>query len=160
ELVGPEAAELVEDRTVRPLRERPTDVVAEAEVDAEPKPRPPGDPGDRPVEEVGEVDRRVGMDRRRRLVDLDEGRPGGDEGVELGGEDGNEGLGRSGAVAVDLARAGPEATGEGEGTRDRDLERSTRPTHREAVLVDDAEPGRCRDRLDDLEAVLLVVPGG
>ena len=106
------------------------------------------------------------MDRRRRVVDLDEGRAGRDQPFELGAEDRHERLGRVVAVRVDLARAVGQPARQRVRPGQGHLEGACRPGPGEGELGDDAEAGRRGDRLDDREAVLLVVaartqpPGG
>ena len=148
----------VEHRPVRPPRQRPAQVVPEAQV--RPEPDAADDRLDRRVEEGREVGRGVGVDRRRRVVDLDEGRAGRDQPVELGPQDRHERLGRVVAMRVDLARAVRQPARQRVRPRDRDLQRPRRLRGRVAVLPDDAEAVRRGDRLEHLEPVLLVVPAG
>ena len=61
---------------------------------------------------------------------------------------------------IDGPGSGDEAAGQRVRPGHRHLERPGRPAHRRAVLRDDAEAVRCRDRLEHLEHVLLVVPAG
>ena len=81
QLVDVEAEHRLQDRPVRPRRERPAEEVAEAEMGAEPDVA--ADRLDRGVEQRREVRRGVGMDRRRRLVDLDDRRAGVAQPAEL-----------------------------------------------------------------------------
>ena len=73
ELVDVEPEHRVEDRPVGPPRQRPAQVVPEAEVRAEPN--RPADRRDGGVEQRREVRWRVRVDRRRRVVDLDDVAP-------------------------------------------------------------------------------------
>jgi hypothetical protein len=109
------------------------------------------------VEQCCEVGRRVRVDRRRRVVDLDECRTSVGERDELRPEDRHECLGGLVPVGVDLARSGPQPAGQRVRPGDGDLERSRRARDGRAELGDDAEPIRRGDRLEDGEAVLLVV---
>ena len=117
----------------------------------------PGDPLERGVEETGEVGPCLGVDGRRRLVELDEVDARRGHGAQLGVEDGHEGPGRGKAIRVDLARPAGQAAGERERPGDGHLEGLRGPRTGIRVLRHDAKPGRRGDRLEDLEAVLLVV---
>src|SRR5262245_26328512 len=99
------------------------------------------------------------MDRGRRLVDLDDVCACVDEAAELGLEDRDERLSGCDPVLVDLAGAVPEAARERVRPGQRDLERPRRPRPGRGELGDDPETVRCGDRLEHLEAVLLVVAG-
>ena len=124
------------------------------------QPDPAADRLDGGVEQADEVRRGVGVDRRRRLVDLDDRRARVGEAVELGLEDRDEGLRRRDAGRVDLAGPGPQPARQRVRTGQGDLERAGRPPFGRRELRDDAEPVRCGDRLEDLEAVLLIVAAG
>ena len=113
--------------------------------------------GDDRVEQRREVGRGVGVDRRRRLVDLDERGALGDERTDLGGEDRDERLGRGEALRIDAATDEPAR--QRERPRQRHLERPSRARPREAELLDDPEPVGRSDGFEHLEAVLLVVAG-
>ena len=89
--------------------------------------------------------------------DLDERGALSDERAHFVREDRDEGLRRSDAVRVDTAADQPP--GERERPGDSDLERPAGPSPRIAELLDHAKPFGSGDRLDDLEAVLLVVAG-
>jgi hypothetical protein len=100
ELVDAEAEHRVEDRPVRPSREWPAEVVPEAEVC--PEPDTTDDRLDRGVEQPREVGRRVRVDGRRRVVDLDVVRALGREAFQLRAEDRLRTLRRGVARRVDL----------------------------------------------------------
>ena len=101
-----------------------------------------------------------GMDGRRRVVDLDERGAGGDEPLQLRPQDRHERLGGGVAVAVDLARTGRQAARQRVRPGQRHLQRPRRAGPGVAELLDDAEAVRRGDRLEDLEAMLLVVAAG
>ena len=156
ELIDPEREHRVEDRPIRPPRERPAEVVPEAEVRAEP--HPTDDRLDGGVEQRREVRWRIGVDGRRRVVDLDVVGALGDQALQLGTQDRYEGFRGSVARLVDLAVAGPQSAGQRVRSGQRHLQRPSRARAREAELLDDAESVRRGDRLEDLEPMLLVVP--
>ena len=80
--------------------------------------------------------------------------------LQLRAQDRHERLGRGVALAVDLARAGPQPARQRVRAGERDLERAGRAGPRGTELGDDAEAVRRGDRLEDLEPVLLVVAAG
>src|SRR6185369_11168061 len=88
ELIDGEAEHRVEDRAVGARRERTTEEVAETEMNAEAG--PPDGRLERGVEETDEVGRGVGVDRGRRLVDLDDVGAGIHETAEFRRDDRNE----------------------------------------------------------------------
>src|SRR6185369_14527904 len=141
-----------------PSREWPAEVVPEAEVG--PEPDTTDDRLDRGVEQPREVGRRVRVDGRRRVVDLDVVRALGHEAFQLGAEDRYERFRRGVARGVDLVLAGPQPARQRVRPGQRHLQRPPRSRTRVAVLLDDTETVRCRDRLEDLEAVLLVMAAG
>ncbi len=152
-----ELLELLDDRPERPLRQRPAKVVAEAEVRREPDAGRVARRGRGRVEETREVGRRVGVDRGRRLVDLDERGPCLDQGGDLGGQERHERRCRGQPCRVDQAGAGGQPPGERERPRQGHPERPRRAGRGIPELLDDTQPVGCRDGLEDLEAVLLVV---
>ena len=97
------------------------------------------------------------MDGRGRLVDLDHSRTRVDQPADLRGEDRHERLREVEAVGVGLASAAREPPGQRERARQRDLQRAVGPGSRRAEFRDDAQTVRRGDRLEDAEAVLLVV---
>src|SRR6185312_17548363 len=107
ELIDPEREHRVEDRPIRPARERTPEVVPEAEVRAEP--HATDDRLDGGVEQRREVRWRIGMDGRRRVVDLDVVGALGDQALQLGTQDRYERFRGSVARLVDLAVAGPQS---------------------------------------------------
>ena len=136
----------VEHRPVRPLGERPTEVVPEAEMGTEPG------PADRRLDRLVEQSREVGpglrVDGRRRLVDLDDRRARVDELAQLGLEHRDERRGGRDPVRIDLVRARHESTGQGVRPRQRHLQRPPAPASGVAVLRDHPEPVGRLDRLE------------
>ena len=158
QLVDLEAEHRLEDGTVRPPRERSAEVVAEAEM--RPEPGAPDHGCHRRVEQGREVGRGLRMDRGRRLVDLDEVRAGGDEAIQLRPQDRHERLRGGVPRRVDLARPVGQPAGQRVRPGEGHLQRPGRARDRVAILGDDAEAVGRGDRLEDLEAVLLVVRPG
>ena len=124
ELVDTEAEHRVEDRPICPARKWPAEVVAEAEMGAEP--HLADDRLDRRVEQRREVGRGIRMDGRRWFVDLDERRAGRGQARELRPQDRHERLRRGVALRVDLARAVGQAAGQRVRPGKRHLERTSR----------------------------------
>ncbi len=158
QFVHVEAEHRVADRPIRASRQGSAEVVPEAEVGAQPGPA--ADRLDGCVEEPDEVRRGVRVDRRRRLVDLDDGRTRVGEATELGLQDRHEGLRGCDTRFVDLAGSRSQPARERVRSGQGHLERSRRPPFGRGELRDDAETVRCRDRLEHLEAVLLIVAAG
>src|SRR4051794_15421840 len=97
------------------------------------------------------------MDRRRWLVDLDDIRAGGRERADFGGKQWDERLRGRNAIFVDLSGARHETAGQRERSGERDLEVMCRALPRGVEFRHDAESSRGIDRLEDAEAMLLVV---
>ena len=90
-----------------------------------------------------------------RLVELDEVDPGGDEGLELGVDDRDEGLGDRVAIGVDVAAV--DAAGQRERPGDRHLDRRVGEFAEPAIFGDGPQPVGCRQGRDASISVALIV---
>ena len=159
QLIDLERERLVQHRPVGARGQRPAHEVAEAQVCRQPD--PPLHACHRVVEQCRELVGRLGVDGRRRLVDLDVGRAGIDQALHLRREDGHERARGGDAVRIDLPGAIGQSAGQRERTRQGDLDGPSGPRDR-AYWNSSTTPrpvGR-RDGLQHLESMLLVVATG
>src|SRR5579859_3066246 len=115
------------------------------------------DPFDGGVEQIDEFAGRIGMDRVRRLVELDEPDTGGHQCAKLGVDDPGKGVGNVEAVAVNRARI--DSSSQRKRARAGKLDRSRRSSAKVVELGDETKATGRLNLVNRFEPLALIVAG-